>query len=70
MTITVLIRRQRSDEPAAGTLRATVIQEGREGNILVRGTYGVEDTKSRAEAKLKKMFGTLADVKIHWRVDA
>ena len=58
MKLTVLIRRQRSDEPQPGTLRAFVVQEGKRGaNLLDRHQFtDVERVKQEVRLKLRARF--------------
>lgn len=52
MKLTILIRRQKYDEPSPGTLKAYVVQEGKRGRNLLTGSMlsNVETARQRLNA--------------------
>lgn len=72
MTIHVLIHRQKLHEPAAGVLRAWVIQEGKRGtkNILAGcGLIDIEHAKARIKERLWTELKHVGDLEILWTVE-
>jgi hypothetical protein len=70
LTLTVLIRRQRADEPAPGTLRAHVLQGGQKGWNLLRGRQ-LSDVESAQRAAERELFYRLrsSGATLEWVID-
>jgi len=64
MQLTILIRRQKHDEPSPGTLKAYVVQEGKRGRNLLSGS-----SVTNVETARQRLNGAFADHQVKYEID-
>lgn len=64
MKLTILIRRQKHDEPSPGTLKAYVVQEGKRGRNLLTG-----QSVTNVETARQRLNGAFTQHQVKYEID-